>query len=749
MNRKQRRADKSLGKSAPAGGSPELRQVFALAVQHHQAGRLAEADQNYRKVLAADPRHSDSLHMLGVLACQTKHPDIAVDLIQRAVAINGGNAAYHHNLGSAWNDLGRLDEAIASFRRAVGLKPDYVKALHNLGHALRDQGRRDDAALAFRQALKVNPNDLGALGNLGLLLQDAGQAEEAVACYRQLLGLRPDYPEAHNNLGNALRALGRWDEALASYRQAIALKPGFADVHNNLGAALRDRGHLDEAVACFHRARELQPDRAAFRESLAAAYASQGGALRADARLEEALVSYRQALDHKPDFAEVHNESGNALANLGRLDEAVLAYRQAIAARPGYMDARSNLLMTLHSLADVSAADILAEARAFAGQVETGAVRPSYQSQADPMRKLRIGYVSADFRTHPVGFFLDRVLGAHDRAEVEIHCYSNSAFADEMTERLRGAADQWRSIAGVPDADAGAMIRGDGIDILVDLAGHTGDNRLPLFATRPAPVQASWLGYFGTTGLSAIDYLLADACVAPPDEDHTFTEAVRRLPGCYLCYSPPELHVPTAPFPGIASGFVTFGSFNNRAKIGPETVAAWAAILARTASSRLLLKSWAFGDPAGQASLRAQFADHGIDPDRLIMEGLSPRAEGLAAYNRVDVALDPFPFGGCTTTADTLWMGVPLVTQRGARWSGRMSHTILATMGLEEWVAKNMGDYIELACRLAADLPSLAPVRADLRRRLEASAFCDGPGFTRNLEAAYREMWATWCGRTD
>jgi predicted O-linked N-acetylglucosamine transferase (SPINDLY family) len=326
-----------------------------------------------------------------------------------------------------------------------------------------------------------------------------------------------------------------------------------------------------------------------------------------------------------------------------------------------------------------------------------------------------------------------------------VTCYSNSGVADAMTARLKGAVGRWRSIVGLTDEDAAAMILADGIDILVDLSGHTANNRLPLFALKPAPVQVTWLGYSGTTGLSTIDYILADNVVAPKGGEAAFSETVWRLPGCYLCYSPPALDIAVGPFPALTNGFVTFGCFNSRTKISAETLAVWAAILRRVEGSRLFLKSKSFADESCRKALEAAFAEHGIESDRLTLMAYLPQGEALDAYNKVDIALDPFPYGGTTTTAEMLWMGVPLVALGEGRWVTRVSRSILATLGLDAWVAKDADDYIEIACRLAADLHNLAPLRADLRGRVESSALCDGPRFTRSLEEAYRGMWIKWC----
>ena len=610
--------------------------IFDEAFRHHQAGRLPEAEKLYRQILAIDPRHADSLHLLGVIACDVGRHDVGMGLIHQAIGISPRIASFHFDLATALQDMGRFDQAIAYYRNAVMLEPNYLEAL----------------------------------SNLGCLLKDMGKPNEAIAFHRRALAVEPNAPASHNNIGIALQALGQLTEATNSYRQALALRPNYPDALNNLGNALKDQGKINEAIS-----------------------------------------SYRQALAFKPDM----------------------------------IDAYSNLVMLFHYVSDFSSADMLAEARRFGETVARSAAAMDFPNNRDPGRRLRIGYVSGDFRTHPVSYFLAHVLEAHNPADVEIFCYSNSAIADAMTRRLTEAADHLRTIAALSDAEAAAMIRRDQIDILVDLSGHTSNNRLPLFALKPAPVQVAWLGYFGTTGLVAMDYILADRFVVPAGEERHFTEIVLRLPDSYLCFDPPDMDVAIDPAPGLTDGAVTFGCFNNRAKISPATVELWSRVLKRVPNSRLLLKTITLVDAGICRDLRAQFADHGIEADRLILEGPSPMAEYLAAYNRVDIALDPFPFTGGATTAQTLWMGVPLVTLRGDRWVGRQGESILAAIGLSELVAENPDRYIEIAAALAADPVRLSGYRSRLRAQMEASPFCDGGRFARNLEAAYRAIWRSWC----
>jgi predicted O-linked N-acetylglucosamine transferase (SPINDLY family) len=461
------------------------------------------------------------------------------------------------------------------------------------------------------------------------------------------------------------------------------------------------------------------------------------------ARFDDALAAYDTALRLRPGHVETHNNRGNALQAIARLDDALSAYDTALSLRPDYADAHSNKLLALHYGAFDARGAIAAQARAFGASVNRAGAPQAFANPPVPDRRLRIGYVSGDLRRHPVGYFLQSILRNHASDAVEVFCYSNNLKDDDLTASFQSDADHWRRLRGLTDEAAATLIRADAIDILVDMSGHTALNRLPLFARRPAPVQVSWLGYFGTTGLTAMDYVLADRFVVPPGEDDAFTEQVWRMPGSYLCFMPPDMDVPVRS--RDVQGPITFGSFNNLAKLSSHTAALWARVVQSVPQSRLLLKTSQLADAAVCQAVRERFAGHGIEADRLVLEGPSPRADLLASYNRVDIALDPYPYGGGTTTAEALWMGAPVVTLRGGTWTGRVSESILSSVGLSDLVAGSQEAYVDLAATLAANQDRRTALHATLRSRLEASPFCDGEGFTRQLEDAWRAMWKHWC----
>ena len=701
-------------------------------------GRVEDAVRSYDQTIVLNPDHAAAYNNRGNLLKGLGRLDEALASFDQAIALQPELPELHNNRGTVLASLGRFSDALASYDRAIALRPDYAEAHNNRTKTLSLLSRREDTSQSPDTAIAQSPDSAEAYNRLGIALLAQGRFAEAVENYKKALTLKPDYVEVRNDLGIALMALGRFAEAAESYTAALALKPDYVEVHNNLGAALMAQGKFAEAVESYKKALTLKPDFARVHNNLGNAYKDQG-------KLAEAVESYKKALTLQPDCADFHSNLGGAYSDQGKLVDAVDSYKRALAIKPDYGEAHSNLLMTLHYSGNLANEDILANARQFAARFEKpAAVRP-FANDPGSDRRLRVGYVSADFRSHPVGYFLGRVLPSHDHSSVEVFCYSNSTIHDAMTDHLRQAADHWRSIAGVSDADAASLIWQDEIDILVDLSGHTASNRLPLFALRPAPVQVSWLGYFGTTGLTAINYILADRQVVSEGDERYFTENIWRLPGCYLCYAPHPFDIAVAPPPMESNGFVTFGCFNNRMKITEATIEVWAQVLSSVPGSRLFLKAASLSDATVRGDLRDQFAAHGVSADRLLLEGQSPLAEALLAYNRVDVALDPFPFGGCTTTAECLWMGVPVVALRGDRWVGRMSASILSAIGHPELVAESVGGYVENAVALGTDLSRLAELRAGLRSRLENSSFCDGPRFTRELEAAYHGMWQAWC----
>jgi len=681
-----------------------ISEALQIALQHHRAGRLAEAEGFYRQILAAQPRHADALRFLGVMAHQVGRHDRAVELLRQAVIVDPNFPATHCVLGEAYFALGRLDEAVASFGRALQLKPDFPAAHNNLGNALRGQGRLDDATAAYRRALLIKPDSPEACNNLGVALQERGQLDDAIAAYRRALDLKPDYPNVHNNLGNALGDRGELDEAVAAFQRALQLTPDDAEVLNNLGNALWQGGRPNESAAAFQRAIQL-----------------------------------------KPDYAEAFNNLGNVLKDLCRLDEALVAYRRALELKPEHISAHSNLIYALHFHPGHNARTIAEEQErwnARFGAPLKPCVRP-HSNDRDPGRRLRIGYVSPDFRDHVVGRYLLPLFRGHDRGSFEIFCYAGVIRPDKLTEEFRQCARQWRDTVGLGDEALAEMIRRDGVDILVDLTQHLAGNRLRTFARQPAPVQVSFAGYPESAGLEAIEYRISDRYLEGGSAEPATGRKERVfLIDSFWCYDPCGIDVAVNGSPARESGGVTFGSMNNSCKVNERALCLWARVLGKVKDSRLVISSRRGSHR--QWTLEILGRD-GVEAHRVEFEEYRPRRQYLELYHRLDIVLDTHPYNGGVTTCDALWMGVPVVSLAGETPVSRAGLSLLTNLGLPELVAHSEDDYVRIASELARDLTRLEHLRSTLRQRMETSVLMDGPRFARNVEAAYRSMWRRWC----
>jgi protein O-GlcNAc transferase len=641
-------------------------------------------------------------------------------------------------LGSVLRQQGRIDESLLPLQKAVQFLPQDHESRNNLGNTLKDLGRLSEAEDCYRSALKLKPNYPEAHYNLGICLKIQGHLREAVASYHETLKLKPDFAAALGNLGGALHELGELIEAEASCRRALEINPELVEAYNNLGSVLADQGRATDAETNYRRALEIRPDYAEALNNLAIVLIDKG-------RLSEAQTYIRQALQVKPDFFEAWNSFAVALKDQGSLDEASAAYRRVLEIKPDYLHGHSNYLFSLNYSASMSSADLLEEARQF-GKIVSRAADGGFSKWPDLNRSttLRVGFVSGDFCNHPVGYFLENVLAHLDPKRVEVIAYPTRAKADHITARLMPHFAAWTPLYDLTDEAAAQRVYDDRINVLLDLSGHTGHNRLRIFAHKPAPILASWLGYFATTGVAEIDYLLGDSIVTPPEEEGHFTETVWRLPDSYLCFTEPDVVVEVEALPALMNDHITFGCFNNLTKMGDAVVALWARILLAVPASRLLLKTRQLEDIELIEKTRERFRLHGIGAERLLLEGQSPRAQLLAAYNRVDIALDPFPYPGGTTSVEALWMGVPVLTKRGDRFLSHVGESILNNAGLSDWIAVDDQDYIAKAVAFAANPNALGALRAELREKVLASPLFDARRFARNLENALWGMWERW-----
>ena len=706
----------------------------------HRQGYLPEAALLYREILQRSPRNAVAMNSLGILCAQQGDKESAAEWIGKAVAVDSRSAAYLVNYGKALLHLGRAAEACEALERAASLDSGRASAYHELGLARSEAGLFEGAEAAFRKALSLEPASWEVNSDLGLFLQRLGRDEEAGQCLRRAVELEPRSVDALRNLGMVLRAQRRAAEAVETYRAALALQPKDPVTLSNLGNALLDLSEREQAAACFREAVTLSPEYADAHHNWGLLHLRSG-------ELQRASERFRAALAINPLLGDSEKGLAQALHDLGRIDEAIAAARRAMLLRPQDREVHSQLLFSLLHSPDVGMREIFEEHREW-GRRHASGLSPgtSYENPSESERRLRVGYVSGDFRQHSVAQFLGPVLAEHDRDRFEVICYYNLDVADEITEQLRKHADRWRVIASLGDDEVADRVRNDGVDVLVDLSGHTQHNRLLVFARRPAPVQVAWLGYPETTGVEAIDYRISDAITDPPGNEAFSAEALLRLPDGFHCYEPPIDAPPVEPAPSSGTGYVTFGSFNSLAKANSKVFEQWQRILTAVPRSRLFIKAQSLADPDTRAACIERLVAEGVPADRLeCAPGTRTRAEHLAAYHRVDIALDTFPYNGTTTTCEALWMGVPVVTLSGERHAGRVGASLLTQMDMEDLVAHAPDEYVAAAIALARDPSRLSALRASMRERMKASSLMDAKSLTRNLEQAYRSAWLRWC----
>jgi len=731
VNKGQGLNHQAINKVSESPSPEEINTMLAFINQN----RYAEGERYVKEITQRFPKHGFGWQVLGViLEAQGKNED-ALLAMQQAVELfpNDENALY--NLANAFKNTGKLAQAEDSYRRALQIKPDFWEVLYNLGILLKESGRLAEAESSYQKAINIKPDFVEGHYNLANLLKDSGRLAEAEKHYRQALQIKPNYAPAHHNLANTLKELGRFSEAEDRYRWTLQIKPDYAEAYYNLGNLLKNSNRIEEAEQCFRKALQVKQDYPDALYALGSIFIDQGQYTYADA-------CYRKALELDPYSVGAHYNLGNIFSAMGKFPEAEASYRQALAIDPDCAEAYDNLLFCLNYIPARSFLSYTEEALKY-GQMVASKVKARFSSwlcQPQPQR-LRVGMVSGDFCNHPVGYFLENILAQMDSSRIELIAYSTQENADGLTERIKPHFSAWKPIFGLSNEATAQLIHSDGVHILLDLAGHTGHNGLPVFAWKPAPLQVSWLGYMASTGLQEMDYILGDPYNTPYEEAAHFTEAIWQLPETRLCFTPPAVTLDIGPLPAKSAGHVTFGCFNNLTKINDGVVSLWSKILKAVPFSRLFLKAKQLSDLCIGEPIRRRFAACGITPDRLILKGASPRAEYLQSYNLVDINLDPFPFPGGTTSVEGLWMGVPLITLRGDRLISHQGEGLLHNAGLAEWVAESEEDYINKAVKHATDLEHLSSLRTSLRKQVMASPLFDAPRFARNLEAALWEMW--------
>jgi protein O-GlcNAc transferase len=709
----------------------------SLGTVLHRQGRAADALAAFQAALAVDAFNVAALIGSADAARIAGRFDDAVGAGRKAVAIAPSNAEACNILGAALQANGDTREALEWFEKAVAMAPDDARIQYNRGVALEELKRTDAALAAYRRAVTLDPRLAAARNNLGHLLTETGDDAPAIEHLQIAAGLEPDAVPIHNNLGKALYNIGRYDDARASFDRAVQIDPASADAVANIGAIERTLGQLDAALATLKRATELNP-------RLADAHANLGIVLRDLGRFNEAEAHLRRAIELRSDEPEFHVALALLLNDQGCHIEALACIRAALALRPDSVTVHRRRLGILLYHSETNPAVRFAECRAFGARF--GRPPPTSRAPArrggEPDRRLRIGYLSSDLRgDHPVARNLAPVFAAHDHARFEIVTYADVPAPDATTREFQRLSDAWRPILGHSDAEVADQVAADQVDILVVVAGRFDRNRPLVAAYRPAPIQVSFHDP-ATSGVDAIDYLIADAQLVPPAGTERFTERVVRLPRFYI-HAPLDSAPPVGPLPMAAAGRPTFGCFNNPAKLSTECLAAWARVLSAVPAARLMLRfrNW-YASTRLRERVTGVLAAHGVGAERLtLLEADTPGVPHLAVYNQVDVALDPFPFTGSTTTFESLWMGVPVVTLAGDTMVSRWSASMLGAVGLGALAAPTIAGYVDAAAALVADPGRLSVLRAGLRDELAASSLCDGRSRTRQLERLYRAMW--------
>ncbi len=783
-----------------------LQQSLMKAMQHQQANRLEEAEKLYRQILAQHPDSADALHLLGVLSAQCGRYQEGVKLIRQAIAHRPTVAGYHSNLGHALfaskryeeaadayreaaklnpkdadlqkdlgialKELGRFEESLSCARQSLTLNPKSAKATYLMGAVFQSQGDLEAASDAYRRAGELEPNSAPAQNDLGNAYRSMGRPHEAIACYRRALAIQPNFPDAISALADALREAGHMDEAIAEYHKAIAFRPQKAESYNNLSVALRSRRRFEEALAALEKAVALQPDSALFwcnrgallrdlrrprdavtairralqiNPNLFAAHLNLATILLELGKIDEAMKSARRCAELNPSSSEAHNILGNLFKEDGQIEKATYEFDRGLEIDPDDAVIRSNKVYSLEFDPRCDATKLFAEARLW-NQYHALPLKKfirSHENDRSPDRPLRVGYVSPGFCNHAESFFVIPLLEKHDRNQYEIHCYSDGSRIDAITEGIKAYAHAWHVSLGLTNEEMAEQIRRDRIDILIDLSMHMTQNRLMMFAQKPAPVQVAWLAYPGGTGLDAMDYRISDPWIDPPGSGQShYSEQTIRLPETWVCYDPLGECLSAIP---RAEGPIRFGSINNPCKLNDPLLRLWSRVMQAVPDSHLLLLAF---DSEHRHRLTEFFRTQGIAESRVEFFSRSLRKDYLRLYDQIDICLDPLPYNGITTTCDALWMGVPVVTLIGQTAGGRGAASILANAELKDLIADDPEQFVRLAFTLATDAPRLADLRKSLRDRFTRSPIMDAPRFAKAMEAAYRQMWHAWCNRT-
>jgi protein O-GlcNAc transferase len=712
------------------------------AAKLQQQKNYPAAEQIYRAVIANQPRNPDALLLLGLLLHETNRNEPAIEMLRRAVSADSRRVVIRQTLARVLQFSGRFTEAVIEAREVVRLQPLDAESHYAVAQLLMQAGDPAGALPSARRASELNPRSAAVFVTLSRIHSALKFAPEAMAAVDRALAADPNYPDAHVDRGQLFQNQGQLDKAIVSYQTGLKFAPQNKSALNNLGACLLLKGLAAESIPWFEAAAKVVTDSPLPVNNIGAAYKELG-------RIDDALVQYQRAIQIDPGYADGYCNIGGAYATIAEHEKSIAACREALQINPAFAEVQSNLVYTTLSPSDWTRQRVFEEHldwnRRHALPLASEILPPT---DLQLNRRMRIGYLSPDFREHSIRYFMEPIFIAHDRSRFEVFAYATGRRRDDVSDRLKSEVDQWHSVSELTDGQLADLIRSHRIDILVDLAGHTAENRLLVFARRPAPVQVTYLGYPTTTGMSTVDYRLTDSIADPTGADAFYTEKLVRLPHAFFVYSDDSTKPLEPSLPADRSGIFTFGSFNSFTKINDETLDAWAGILRDTPNSQLLIKARPVENPSTRKKLLAFFAQRGIGAERLDFRPWLTMPEHIALLGTgIDLMLDTFPYNGHTTTCQAIWMGVPVVTRSGDTFRSRVGHTIMQHLDLADLVADHWQDYHRIALEMAANRQRLRTLRQSLRQRMQASTLCDAAAFTRSLEEAYSSMWMQRCGQ--
>jgi protein O-GlcNAc transferase len=670
-------------------------------INTYNLGNDNKAEELALEMTIAFKNFSLGWKVLGATLQRKKKLSEAIYCMEKSIEIDPTDAETYSNLAITYKLNNEFDKAIDNLKLSIKINEKYIAPYCILSNIYKEIGEKKIALYYLLKIYKKNKKNISILNDLGNLYIELGSYNKAEKMFEEALKINSNIAEVYNNIGSLKRYQKKIKEAEFNYIKSIELNPQVAEFYNNLGVLLMD-----------------------------------------SRRYYEALEKFKKAINLNENYFEAYNNLGSLLKDLGKFNEAVEIYNKAIKLKPTNLMVRSNLIFTLNYIDEISEKEKLKHAINYGVNVELQIKnRFNNWEQANKNTKLKIGLISADFINHPVGYFLESMLNNINKNKIEIIAYSNNPIEDELTLRIKRNIQVWRNIYSKNDEEVAQLIYKDKINILIDLAGHTANNRLKVFAYKPAPIQVTWLGYFSTTGIKEIDYILGDPYVTPYGEAHHYVEKIWQMPETYLCFSPPNENIVIENLPAIKNEFITFGCFNNTSKINIKVIELWSKILNLVNNSKIFLKAKQLSDEEVKNQILKSFEKFKIKSNRIILEGYTNRADYFASYNRVDIALDPFPYPGGTTSVEGLWMGVPVITKKGHHFISHNGETIAMNSGQSMWIANDDDEYIKKAKYFASDLCLLSKIRSEMRSKIIVSPLMDAKKFARNFEESIQNMW--------